>query len=153
MKERTVDWNVNFRGQICNNYNLFKATLFCALCLHQVCVVAHADHAITRFKKNGFDSKTAHFALFVRFLANQIIYFFNSHCHLNLIYPYYASSWNMQRACWNVIFSVFSPDWESSDTMQAKINSQIFAKQMNQSSVTLFKYPLKKVLAKLKSAR
>ena len=59
----------------------------------------------------------------------------------------------MQRACWNVIFSVFPPDWESSDTMQAKINSQIFAKQMNQSSVTLFKYPLKKVLAKLKSAR
>ena len=70
MKERTVDWNVNFRGQICNNYNLFKATLFCALCLHQVCVVAHADHAITSFKKNSFDSKTAHFALFVRFLAN-----------------------------------------------------------------------------------
>ena len=49
----------------------------------------------------------------------------------------------MQRACWNVIFSVFSPDWESSDTMQAKMNSQIFAKQLNRSSVTLFKYPLK----------
>ena len=49
----------------------------------------------------------------------------------------------MQRACWNAFFSVFSPDWESSDTMQAKINSQIFAKQMNRWSVTLFKYPLK----------
>ena len=48
-----------------------------------------------------------------------------------------------------MFFTQFSsPDWESCDTIQAKINSQIFAKQMSRSSITLFKYPLKKALAK-----
>ena len=47
-----------------------------------------------------------------------------------------------------MFFLTFPLDWESCDTIQAKINTQIFAKQINWSCVITFKYPLKKGLAK-----
>ena len=66
-------------------------------------------------------------------------YFFHKNCCLNLFYSYYVSSWNKRRACLNVVYPVFFRRlrelWHNSGE---NINSQIFAKQMSWSSVTLF---------------
>ena len=80
----------------------------CALCLHQVCVVTHANHTTCNHNclKIVLIPKLP-FCFICLFLRPSKHTFFNKNCRLNLLYSYYASSWNKRRACLSV-FSVLS---------------------------------------------
>ena len=80
-------------------------------------------------------------SLFARFFDDQKIYFFLTKPAVSIYYFLIMLLLEISGVyVWMLFSQFFPPDWESWNTVQAKLNSQIFAKQMNWSSVT-FIYP------------
>ena len=123
--------------------NLFFVNTFWTLQLYFLCSIEVTSKIWTSIPlaKKFVRWTCSKSSLFARFFDDQNIYFFLTKPAVSIYYFLIMLLLEISGVyVWMLFSQFFPPDWESWNTVQAKLNSQIFAKQMNWSSVT-FIYP------------